>query len=218
MIKKIIDFLFPNYCGICGNKINTSYTCEKCSNILECYKERVLMHTASNAHFDKLLCLFEYSGIMKQKMLEFKFSDKKYISRTLGELAFKKIKKYDLQADYLIPVPISKQRMFERGYNQSEYIANFLSEFCKIKVLKNCLIKSRNNSKQSLLSASERQHNVKNAYAVKNPEKIKGKTIMLIDDIMTTGATINECAKELKKYGAKEVIAIALLYSVRGGI
>ena len=215
MISKILDFLFPNYCGICGRKINERYTCENCLNILECYIERALMHTESKAYYDKLLCLFEYNGIMKQRMLQYKFNDKKYISKTFAEIIFYKLKKYNFKADYIVPVPISKRRMFERGYNQSECISRFLSKLTGIKMVNNCLVKVKNNSMQSSLSAVQRKINVKNVYAVTNKEIIKDKTIILFDDIFTTGATMNECAKVLKSAGAKEVIALALMYSVK---
>lgn len=215
MINKILDFLFPNYCGICGRKINERYTCENCLNILECYTERALMHTESKAYYDKLLCLFEYNGIMKKKMLQYKFNDKKYISKTFGEIIFYKLKKYNFKADYIVPVPISKRRMFERGYNQSECISRFFSKLSGVKLIDKCLIKVKNNSMQSSLSAAQRKNNVKNVYDITNEEVIKGKTIILFDDIFTTGATMNECAKVLKRAGAKEVIALALMYSVR---
>ena len=215
MLKRIIDFLFPNYCGICGEKINERYTCEKCTNILECYKEKVLMKIGSEVHYDELICLFEYNGALKNKMLQYKFKDKKYISRTFGELLFYKLKKYNLKVDGIVPIPISKKRMFERGYNQSQYITRFFSEISGVEMYDKCLIKIRDNPKQSTLSASERKQNVKNVYGTINEDKISGKSVILFDDIFTTGATMNECAKVLKKAGVKKVIAVALMYGVR---
>lgn len=213
MLDRIIDFLFPNYCGICGKKINERYTCEKCLNILECYREKVFSNTKNQNSYEQLLCLFEYNGIIKDKMLQYKFKNKKYLSRMFGELLASGVKKHNIVADMIIPVPISKRRLQERGYNQCEYIAKFFSKISNIQLEKNCLIKIKDNPKQSTLSAISRITNVMDAYKVLNVEKIFDKTIILLDDIYTTGATMNECAKVLKKAGAKKVIALAVLYS-----
>lgn len=213
MLDRIIDFLFPNYCGICGKKINERYTCEKCLNILECYREKVFINAKYENSYDQLLCLFEYAGIVKSKMLQYKFKNKKYLSRMFGEILANRVKRYNIVADVVIPVPISKTRLKERGYNQSEYIAKFFSEISNMQVEKNCLIKVKDNPKQSTLTATKRRTNVLDAYKVINTEKIFGKIVILLDDIYTTGATMNECAKVLKKAGAKKVIALALLYS-----
>ena len=104
-----------------------------------------------------------------------------------------KLKRYDT----IIPVPISKKRMKERGYNQSTLIAKELSKKIKIDLEINCIIKVKNVKEQSKLNKEQREKNIQNVYELKNKQKIINKKILLIDDIYTTGSTVNECSKIL---------------------
>ena len=133
-------------------------------------------------------------------LLNYKFNDKPYIYNTFvnflkkNEKIFIQIKKYDI----IIPVPISKKRFKERGYNQSELIARKIAKYAGIKYANNVLIKTKNNIAQSLLEEQNRKENVKGVYKLNCSKKIKNKNILLIDDIYTTGSTVNECSKILK--------------------
>lgn len=209
----LIDYIYPPTCGFCGEKINKRYTCRKCLNIIEYYKEIIILNTNKEYYFDKLICALDYKGFMRLKMLQFKFNDYKYLSKSFADILARKIEKYKIEADYISFVPIHKKRYFERGYNQSEYIAKYVSKLTNIKLEKNILIKEIQNKTQSTLSHAERKQNVRGVYKAINKEKIFNNRIILIDDIYTTGATMNECAKELKLAGAKEVIAMTVLHS-----
>ena len=116
------------------------------------------------------------------------------------------IKAYQYQIDCIIAVPISMKRFWERGYNQADLIAKFLAKKINKKQLKFVLVKTKNNNKQSTLDFQERMLNVSQVYKVFQKNKIKDKTILLIDDIFTTGATVNECSRILKENGAKKII------------
>ncbi len=104
----------------------------------------------------------------------------------------------------IIAVPLSRKKQFKRGYNQSELIAKIIAKKSKIPYRKNILIKQKHNITQSNLNRKQRFENVKNVFKVTND--LKNKKILLIDDIYTTGATVNECARVLKKAGASEVV------------
>ena len=214
IINKIINVFYPQICGFCGKKINTRYTCRKCLNIIEYYQEIVVISAnIENKWYDQLFSALKYNGFLKNKMLAYKFHNYKYLGMTFAELLTHIILKYDINADFIIEVPISKERLRERGYNQSAIIAKKVAEFTKIKYQKDILIKTKNNLRQSELDVNKRKENVKDAYSTKNIEKIKNKKIILIDDIFTTGATLNECAKILKQSGAQEVIALTVMYA-----
>ncbi len=146
-------------------------------------------------------------------MIAFKFYGFKSISKCFGDLLARIIENNQIKADIIIPVPVSKRRHFVRGYNQSFLIADTTSKLTQIKIENSVLIKSRDNHKQSLLSLEERIENTKNVFEVKNSEKIRNKNVILIDDIYTTGATVNECSRILKNAGAKSVIVLTVLYS-----
>lgn len=112
--------------------------------------------------------------------------------------------------DTIIPVPLHRRRENKRGYNQAALLARRLAGLKGIPWADNRLVKVRNNPAQTSLDAEEREANVKGAYEVKRPEGLKGKTVLLIDDVFTTGATIRECSRVLKRAGVREVRAITV--------
>jgi ComF family protein len=213
ILKFLIDFIYPRKCGFCGRKINERYTCRKCTNIIEYYHEKVDIYAKQEEKCDMVISAISYDGFIKDKVLQYKFRNAKYLAPSFADILLPKVDKYCAGFDFIIAVPISSKRLRERGYNQSDLIAKYLSRFAKIQYKKDILVKIKNNLRQSELNLNERKENVKDAYSIKNIEVIKGKKIILVDDIYTTGATLNECAKLLKGVGAQKIIGITLMYS-----
>jgi len=114
----------------------------------------------------------------------------------------------------LIPIPLHRRRLKERGFNQAQEIAKELSTLINVPMASTALVKEKETLSQKKLSAAERQENVKDAFVIKNPDLISGKKIFLVDDVYTTGSTMEACAKVLKKAGAKQVWGIALAREV----
>ena len=110
----------------------------------------------------------------------------------------------------LVPVPLDKKKLKIRGYNQSEKLAKELSKILQVPVFSDILIKTKSTKPQMELSKKEREINLENAFAIKNPENFSGKKIFLVDDVYTTGSTMQECAKVLKQAGAKNVWGIVI--------
>lgn len=110
----------------------------------------------------------------------------------------------------LIPIPLEKKRLKQRGFNQAEEIAKELSYFLKIPLITNCLLKIKATLPQVELSEKEREKNIKGVFLVKNIEKIENQKILLIDDVYTTGSTMEEAARVLKEAGAKEVWGVVV--------
>ena len=135
-----------------------------------------------------------------------KFNKKPYIYKTFqyffekNEKNLEKLKKYDI----MIIVPLSSKRKRLRGYNQSQLIAEIISNILQIKIQNKILFKTKNILPQSTLNKEQRKNNIKGAFKAKNIEKIKNKKILLIDDIYTTGSTLNECSRTLVKNGIKK--------------
>jgi len=111
----------------------------------------------------------------------------------------------DLVIDCVLPVPLHLYRLIQRGYNQSEMLAKYVGKYANLPLYKNVLVRNRFTKSQSNFNARGRVGNIKGAFSVKDVECIKGKNILLIDDVYTTGATVEECAKILKRAGAKKV-------------
>ena len=150
---------------------------------------------------------FKYQGTIRKMILDYKFNEKSYLYKTIINflLKNKKIFQFLKSYDTMIPVPISKQRKKERGYNQSLLIAKEISIILKVPIQNNCLYKTKNNNKQSTLSKDEREKNVQGVYELRNTELIKNKSILIIDDIYTTGNTIKECCKILQQAKIKKI-------------
>ena len=145
-------------------------------------------------------------------ILDYKFNDKSYLYKTFvnfllkNKKIFENIKKYDT----IIPVPISKKRQKERGYNQSLLIAREISNQTNLKLVNNCLIKTKNIIEQSKLNKEDRQQNIQGVYKLQNEQLIKNKNVILVDDIYTTGSTVNECSRMLKQ-GKTNKIGVLVL-------
>lgn len=201
----LLELVYPNVCGFC-NKICKNELCNRCKNKIKKYEINIIIKP-QNRYFEELISIFKYEGIIREKIIQYKFGDKAYMNNTFAKIILKNekicglLKKYDI----IIPVPIHKKRKAQRGYNQTQLIANKISKCLNIKLCNNVLVKNKNTIAQSKLNKKKRVQNIKGAFKILNSEKIKGKDILLLDDIYTTGSTANECSKILKKAGAKTV-------------
>ena len=143
----------------------------------------------------------------------FKYKDKDYLGFTLSKLMIEFIKDYNLPmefVDLVIPIPLHKARLREREFNQAEILSNHIaSEFNK-RVLPDALMRLRNTKTQTELEISERFANVQGGFSAAKNEDIKGKNILLVDDVLTTGATSSEAARTLKNAGAHIVFVLTL--------
>ena len=204
--------LFPQICGIC-EKVNTDGLCNKCKIELERLVESSIIDTElENRFFNELIYIFKYEGFIRKLILDYKFHEKPYMYISIVAFILKNKKIYEkLQSyDTIIPVPISKKRMKERGYNQSLLIAKQISKDVKIPLQTNCLFKTKNIIEQSKLNKEQRKQNIQNVYELKNREILNNKQILLIDDIYTTGNTVNECAKVLQQAKPKKIDVLVL--------
>ena len=146
-----------------------------------------------------------YEGVLAEAIHQFKFYGLKRLAHPLGSL----LMSLDLPAaDGIIPVPLTLRGLRERGFNQSLLIAKIVSKNTKVPLFMDVLLKKKDTRPQIGLHAKERISNLKNAFDVKGD--ISGLKLILIDDVMTTGATVAECSKVLMKAGAEEVIVLTL--------
>ncbi len=232
---RILDLVYPPVCGICG-KFNQDFLCKKCQKMLEAEAKFEIDQVDNQEYFfENHLYIFKYEGIIRKLILNYKFNEKSFLYKTFvnfllkNEKFFKILKSYDT----IIPVPVSSERMNERGYNQSELLANdivkqiieissnhmlngiLITQKDNIQKLKcecvtDCLIKNKNIIEQSKLNKEQRQKNIQGVYILRNEEKLIDKKILLIDDIYTTGSTANECCKVLQKAKPKKIDVFTL--------
>ena len=208
MIEKILNILFPKMCLNCG-KQGEGYLCSSCF-LKSNFKFKII--PVKNKCYNYLIYLGKYKNEIRRKMLDFKFYNKAFINEYFLEFLLKNknicafLKNFDL----IIPVPMFKTKKLKRGYNQTELLGKNLSKKLGLEYLEDVLVKIKENKTQSLVLKNERKQNVKNVFKIENPFYIKNKKIILVDDIYTTGATIDECTKLLKKSGVKEILVLVI--------
>ena len=210
MLNNILELIYPNVCGIC-EEICKESLCKKCAIKMRKY-EINLINKHKKMYFNESMHIFKYDEIIRQKLIEYKFQDKAYMYKTFAKIILKNkkvcgfLEKYDI----IIPVPIHKKRRLKRGYNQTELIAKEICKNISLELKTDVLIKQKNIKAQSELNKNERKQNIKNAFEIKNINEIIDKKILLFDDIYTTGSTVNECSKILKKAGAKQIGVVTI--------
>ena len=154
---------------------------------------------------------FVYNDESKDLILNLKFRDRTGTAETLADLLYTAgIDIWKEKPDLIIPVPIHRLRLLQRRYNQSALLCKYLAQKTGIAADYETLVRQRNTVPQVQLSGTARRNNLKQAFATANPQKFKGKKVVLIDDVSTTGSTLNECAKVLHKAGAAAIYALTL--------
>lgn len=208
MKYRLFDLLFPPRCVLCRKVLNREETdlCRGC-------RADAPDFSASKIHFPfvaRWTALWYYKDNVRRSLLRYKFYNRRSYAGTYGRLLGMKLLKVMPEFDILTWVPIGKRRLQKRGYDQVELIAEAIAAELDIRAART-LRKIRNTPPQSgIRSAAARRANVLGAYQAEDPEAFAGKRVLLLDDIITTGATASECARTLLIAGAKEVYVAAV--------
>lgn len=216
IVKLFINTLYPDRCPSCKKiKVGGGFCPDCWSKLIFIDKPRCLccgkrirvdnlicpQCIGKKYYFDQNISIFVYDKVIAKAIFEFKFKQKLFLSKFFALLMVKKINDFIYHIDYIVCVPMHLKRLRKRGYNQSFLLADDISKMTLIPFLKDALSKRKNTTRQVALNSKERKRNLKNSFFVKDKYKeiLKGKNILIIDDVFTTGSTINECAKTLKK-------------------
>lgn len=205
-----LDWIYPNKCSVCGKIIDwNKYICCECESKFE-FLENHRIHKDIN-EYDKAYALMEYKGKAVDAIHNLKWDNNlgfaKYGAQKLGDY-FISIG-LDREIDCVCYVPMYRKKQIIRGYNQAEKIAYYLSKKLSKPLLKGVLIHKKSVS-QHMLSAAERFKNAENSFDIKSNINMGGKNVLLCDDIITTGATINKCSRLLKSAGCGNIYAVAI--------
>ena len=229
-IKVIIDLIFPKKCIICDkhdcqNEICTECwvkikfisqpSCFICSTpfLYEEEKEAICAPCIVNKpNYDRAIAILEYDDASKKIIHKFKYNDQLHILNYIVNLMTNIGKEIFNNIDMIAPVPIHKYKLLKRGYNQSALIAMNIASRKNLPYLPQLLIKSKNTIAQTGLKKSQRISNISNSFKLNHKfyANLAGKNILLIDDVITTGSTINECSRVLKKEGANKIFVLTL--------
>lgn len=188
------------------------YICKECSNNIERLDREVEI---DSPYIKKIYYSLSYNRFIREMVKDYKYNGKNYLYKPFAELMLKTIKskKIAQDIDIVLYVPTHKRKQALRGYNQAELLANYISESLGKVLLKNNLIKTKWTKEQSHSTKIDRIINLKDSFQIRNPNEIEGKRVLLVDDIITTGVTMDECSRVLINNGAREVIGLALTSS-----
>lgn len=235
-ISIVLDFIYPDNisCILCDkpiNKTNTYSMCKDCfsemnfivDGCIKCGKP-IINHSLEKQdisgcsycfnksfYFDKAISCIEYTKISKKLIFKFKYHNSTYMSKYIATIMKEKLELENIKFEYILFVPLHKKRQRKRGFNQSQKIAKKLSEMINVPVLDKIqrIVYTKSLFK---LSKVDRYKELKNTFTLNdNEQELKNKNILLVDDILTTGSTVNEISKILKLNGVNKVFVITLL-------
>jgi competence protein ComFC len=214
-----LDFVLPQTCIVCGKEIHNSMICDNCLDYIPVInspfcqicgrpikkRKKICRFCKKGKHIDRGRAWVPFIPPVDTIIHNFKYLKKTKLAIMLGRGMAGVIRSDFLlkKTDVIVPVPLFWWKKLRRGYNQSGLLADVISKECSIKI--NPILKRiRNTKTQTRLHENVRKENVFNAFALEN-NGIKDKTVLLVDDVLTTGATIDECARILKNAGTKAV-------------
>jgi len=221
LLSATLDFFLPRYCPGCNKKleINEKVVCPDClGSIKKIDNERLREEDQRKFASDRIvsgftsLFIFEKDKELQHIIHSLKYDKRFSVGIFLGHLLSVHLKNLvdDWQIDFITPVPLHHLKKAERGYNQSKYIAKGLSKELSVPINSRVLKRTRYTESQTTLNQQQRQENIAEAFKAKNKNIIEGKTFLLVDDVITTGATISECGRVLLNAGAMRVYACSV--------
>lgn len=234
--RSLADFCFPRRCVLCNALLDRELidaggeTCGSCTGSLKALPEHHCTRCAypfetegigshlcqecltSDPPFDRAGSVWCYEEPVQSAILNFKFHGRTYLRSFFSKAMTRRLRERweGGRWDLIIPVPLHGSKLRKRGYNQALLIALDVARASRVPVSRSVLRKIRRTSAQSVLSRDERRTNVVSAFEVAEARAIHGKRVLLIDDVMTTGSTLRECAKTLKESGAERVDCLTL--------
>ena len=220
----LLDALYPEdiKCIFCGRDIPLPYICDDClkedifnegNRCIKCdtpLKDDNLVcdHCKkTKRHFNGVYCPLKYAGIVRKALLQFKSDGAKYLAKPFAKFISQRLDVDQVEFDVIVPVPSHKSTIRKRGYNPAKVLADELGKITSKPVV-DAFYKMRKTKNQKFLDYQERQSNLENTIMLLNNSAIKGKNVLIVDDIITTGATIEACAVLLHK--AKNIYAAAV--------
>ena len=200
---KQIQFIEGRICRSCGAPLQEEKWCTECDGVEYC--------------FDSARSVGVYDGVLKEAIHQFKYSGHRVLAPVLGELLVNHLRKDTAclrRVNCIVPVPIHSSRLRQRGFNQSELLAEELSREFALPLVRKALVRARATRPQVNLPTDKRHDNVQNAFRVARTDAIEGRNILLIDDVFTTGSTVDSAARSLREAGAREVHILTLARSL----
>lgn len=209
----LLDIIYPPHCMACGTLLSEKKEfCKSCAETLHRVELKEVYNI--NNRYNAATGAFYYNGSGKIMLLRYKYSGKRYLAGVFAKYMAQAVEKQysGLKFDVITYVPMTKLEKAKRHFNQSELLAKQLSKILDVEC-KSLLKKTKNTPKQHKLDIETRTENLKNCFAANKKESIKGKMVLLVDDVKTTGTTLNECSKVLRRAGAKAICCVTATFA-----
>jgi ComF family protein len=235
--RALLDLLFPPLCHICKAFIPKAGELFICANCLEkitflvtplCSVCGAPFATENGSDHVCGACLIHhpchicrsatlFAGPVQELVHRFKYGHRVHLSQPLGLLTALALAPFCSEAapDLIVPVPLHRKRLRQRGYNQSQLIGGVLEKKWRVPLEVGNLRRIRWTEPQTSLDAADRRSNVSGAFAVRDPGRVEGKRVLLVDDVLTTGSTLRACAEPLRAAGAAAIFAVTVARGVQ---
>jgi competence protein ComFC len=231
LLETLVELFYPSNCVGCGQpqeigvllcgqcketspRVRAPF-CHRCSRPFEGIIEGEFSCPNCEVRapaFDCVVSTYQAKGVLRELIHRFKYGREFHLRRVLADFLVEAMQDARLQehpADYLVPVPLHPTRFRERGFNQTEALAETLSERTRVPILR-CLVRRRYTNTQTRFDRLDRMQNLRNAFSLSKSRDVLGKHLVLLDDVLTTGSTLHECALVLRTAGAESVRAVTV--------
>ena len=237
MLGKLLDIVWPRTCEVCGRKVDrpgryvctdclmrlpflpTTGCCRRCGRDVPGLDREFLCEDCRRyrPHFDRVASALRFEGEARQMMLDFKFNRHLWLRNDFVDyLEGVALARFKVEAiDLVLPMPATRWHRLDRGFNPCDYLARALAKRLDRPFAAHVMRRVGSPKRQGRLSEEERRENVKGTFAVRKPDLVRGRTVLVLDDIMTTGSTLSECAKTLKEAAAAKVWCVSLCHTRR---
>ena len=231
--RRVVDLLYPRNCLFCSEPLEETEPGVACGGCLAAARpiEPPFCHQCAlpfageisdtfvcgycqdlHFHFSRTVCACRAEGVVRDCIHRFKYNREMYFGRHLSDWLLDAAQRWiDWRGmDLIVPVPLHPRKQREREFNQAEYLSRQCGKAVGVPVELANLRRVKDTVTQTALNAEQRARNLRDAFAVRKPERFSGKRVVLVDDVFTTGATLDSCARVLQSAGAMEVVALAV--------
>lgn len=214
IFSSFIDLIFPKTCIGCNSRLkdNEHILCSECEQSLDFLTGVCEICESNKFFFDKARSIFFFDNTIQNLIHNLKYNEMKGVSEYLGKYTKRYLSKFEPfdEIDFVVPIPLHRVKKRSRGFNQSEFLTKEIAEQMNLTHIPNLILRKKFTETQTKLSRTKRQENVSDAFKLNPKFNIENKDILIVDDVFTTGATINSACKLLRNHNANKIYVLTI--------